>query len=369
MPSRSVMSVLLLGAALSQVTAQTVVYDAGEPGLESPRLIEDSHVQPVYPEDALQDGVQGTVLLRVVVTADGMVGNVEIFRSPFRGQSLAQAAVDAVRQWRYQPAQLQGRNVACRIMQTVPFYPPSTKPPRKQGRRARSKKTPPPPRSIKAVESAPAIVEAAPEPAPATPVAAEEKPEPAPATPVAAEEKPEPVPATPVAAEEEPEPVDRDEPAPSVPPPAPRSSSQSAIDISTGGPRGMLLGRPGAWVREIPGGAGKRDGDNVLRLFDQGMEVTLAASPEGEKIVAIRYVFTEGKGFSASDLRTRKGLGRGSFCMGIIPAYGRPEERRESTDGNGNPLLSLVYRRQGTLSRFVCREGRLVELTLAREPG
>ena len=85
MPSRSVMSVLLLGAALSQAAAQTVVYEAGEPGLEPPQLIEDSHVQPVYPEEALQDGVQGTVLLRVVVTADGMVGNVEIFRSPFRG--------------------------------------------------------------------------------------------------------------------------------------------------------------------------------------------------------------------------------------------------------------------------------------------
>ena len=176
MPSRSVLSVLLLGAALSQAAAQTVVYEAGEPGLEPPRLIEDSHVEPVYPEEALQDGVQGTVLLRVVVTAYGLVSDVEIFRSPFRGESLAQAALDAVRQWRYQPARLQGRNVACRIMQTVSFYPPSTKPPKKPGRRARSKKAPPPPRSVKAVESAPAVVEATPVPAP--PAAAEEQPEP-----------------------------------------------------------------------------------------------------------------------------------------------------------------------------------------------
>ena len=380
MPSRSVMSVLLLGAALSQVAAQTVVYEAGEPGLEPPQLIENTHVQPVYPEQALQDGVQGTVLLRVVVTAEGMVGNVEVFRSPFRGESLAQAALDAVRQWRYQPARLQGRNVACRIMQTVSFYPARTKPPKKPGRRARSKKAPPPPRSVKAVESAPAVVEATPVPAPpaaaeeqpeppAPPAAAEEKPEPVPATPVAAEEQPEPAPTIPVAAEEKPDPVDRDEPAPSAPPPAPRPSSPAAIDIRSGGPQYMLLGQPGVRAREILGGAAKRDGGNVLRLFERGIEVTLAASPDGEEIVAIRYLFTPGEGFSASGLRTRKGLGRGSFCMGIIPAYGRPEERQESTDGNGNALLSLVYRRDGTLSRFVCRDGRLVELTLAREPG
>lgn len=367
MPSRYLMSVLLLGAALSQAAAQTVVYEAGEPGLEPPRLLEDSHVEPVYPEEALQDGVQGTVLLRVVVTAYGMVSDVEIFRSPFRGESLAQAALDAVRQWRYQPAQLQGRNVACRIMQSVSFYPPSTKPPEKRGRRARRKETPPPPQPVKAVKSAPAVVEA--EPVPATPVAAEEKPEPVPATPVAAEEKPEPVPATPVAAEERPEPGDRAEPADSVPTSAPRPGSPAAIDISTGGPRDLLLGQPGARAREILGPAEKRDGGNVLRFPEQGMEVTLAASPDGKQIVAIRYVFTEGDGFSASGLRTRKGLGRGSFCMGIIPAYGRPEERQESTDGNGNAVLSLEYRRHGTRSRFVCREGRLAELTLAREPG
>ncbi len=131
----------------------------------------------------------------------------------------------------------------------------------------------------------------------------------------------------------------------------------------------MLLGQPGARAREMLGGAASRDGGNVLRLFDRGMEVTLAASPGGEEIVAIRYVFTEGEGFSASGLRTRKGLGRGSFCMGIIPAYGRPEKRQESTDGSGNAVLSLEYRRHGTRSRFVCREGRLAELTLAREPG
>ena len=88
MPSRSVVCVLLLAALLSQVAAQTVVYEAGEAGLEPPRLVEDSRVQPAYPEEALHDGVQGTVLLRVVVTEFGLVSNVEIFRSPFGGEAL-----------------------------------------------------------------------------------------------------------------------------------------------------------------------------------------------------------------------------------------------------------------------------------------
>jgi hypothetical protein len=147
------------------------------------------------------------------------------------------------------------------------------------------------------------------------------------------------------------------------------AAASPTIDIRSGGPGGLFLGQPGARVRELLGAAEKRDGGNVLRLAEQGMEVTLAPSPGGEQVVVIRYVFTQGGGFSASGLRTRKGLGRGSFCMGIIPAYGRPEERLETTDANGNAVQSLEYRRDGTRSWFVCRDGRLAELTLAREPG
>jgi len=377
MPSRSLLAALLLGAVLSLAATPAVIYEAGEPGLEPPRLLEDSRVQPVYPEQALQDGVQGTVLLRLVVTTDGTVGDLEIFRSPYRGESLAQAAVAAVKQWRYQSARLQGRKVACRIMQTVSFYPPDTRPSKQRGRRARKRKATQAPASGGPGEGTPTKVEAA---EPRIPSKVEDAPAPvvrpkaedasALVVPPKAGEKP--VPANPVSAAEKANSTTdakrEERRVPLSPVPEARLGVPAAIDIRTGGPRSLLLGKVGAQVREFLGGAEKRDGGDVFRLPEQGMEVTLAASPEGGKVVAIRYVFTDGAGFSASTLRTRKGLGHGSFCLGIIPAYGRPEGRRESTDGDGNVVLSLEYHREGTRALFVCLDGRLSELTLAAVP-
>ncbi|HZP34830.1 MAG TPA: TonB family protein [Candidatus Acidoferrales bacterium] len=59
-----------------------------------------SRVEPVYPEDAKREGIEGTVELRATVGKDGTVQNVEIVSGP---PLLAAAAVNAVRQWQYRP--------------------------------------------------------------------------------------------------------------------------------------------------------------------------------------------------------------------------------------------------------------------------
>jgi TonB family protein len=63
-------------------------------------------VKPQYTETARQRGLQGDVLLEIVVRRDGSVGDVRIVQG--LGHGLDQRAVEAVRQWRFAPAQRLG---------------------------------------------------------------------------------------------------------------------------------------------------------------------------------------------------------------------------------------------------------------------
>ena len=63
-------------------------------------------VLPEYPEDARQAGVQGVVVLDVVVSAEGAVTQVKFVSGP---EALSLAAIDAVRWWRYEPYLVSGQ--------------------------------------------------------------------------------------------------------------------------------------------------------------------------------------------------------------------------------------------------------------------
>jgi len=60
-------------------------------------------VRPVYPEAARRAGIQGTTLLRIFIEKDGRVTNVNVERSAGH-QGLDEAAAEAVRRWRFEPA-------------------------------------------------------------------------------------------------------------------------------------------------------------------------------------------------------------------------------------------------------------------------
>jgi protein TonB len=62
-----------------------------------------SNRPPSYPESARRRGIQGHVLLRVSVSADGAPVSVSVAQSS-GAASLDDAAVTAVRQWRFVPA-------------------------------------------------------------------------------------------------------------------------------------------------------------------------------------------------------------------------------------------------------------------------
>jgi TonB family protein len=59
---------------------------------------------PKYPDEAKKEGIEGTVIVKILVDIDGTVADVEIFKSS--GSALLdQAAVDAALQAKYKPAE------------------------------------------------------------------------------------------------------------------------------------------------------------------------------------------------------------------------------------------------------------------------
>jgi len=67
-----------------------------------------SRVEPIYPEEAKRQGIEGTVRLHVVVGHDGAIQSAEPMSGP---DLLAKAATSAVREWRYTQTLLGGQPV------------------------------------------------------------------------------------------------------------------------------------------------------------------------------------------------------------------------------------------------------------------
>ncbi|MYB54651.1 MAG: TonB family protein [Acidobacteriia bacterium] len=81
------------------------------------------HTPATYPPDAEREGVTGTVVLEAVIGADGKPASVATVNSIVDGR-LADAAARAVRQWRYDPALLNGRPVEVTMTIHVAFELP-----------------------------------------------------------------------------------------------------------------------------------------------------------------------------------------------------------------------------------------------------
>jgi protein TonB len=67
-----------------------------------------NRVQPIYPPLARQTRISGTVKLHAIIGKDGSVQQLQVVSGH---PLLVQSALDAVRQWRYQPTLLNGEPV------------------------------------------------------------------------------------------------------------------------------------------------------------------------------------------------------------------------------------------------------------------
>lgn len=81
-----------------------------------------SRREPAYPEQARREGIEGTVVLRIEILANGRAGDVSVSRSS-GSELLDEAAVDAVQRWRFVPAKIRGtgQSVPCQTTMPVVF--------------------------------------------------------------------------------------------------------------------------------------------------------------------------------------------------------------------------------------------------------
>ena len=76
-------------------------------------------VQPMYPQMAKIARVQGPVVLAAIIGKDGTIQNLHVLSTA--SPLLNQAALDAVKQWRYRPYILNGEPVEVDTQITVNF--------------------------------------------------------------------------------------------------------------------------------------------------------------------------------------------------------------------------------------------------------
>ena len=84
----------------------------------APRLVQ--RVEPKYPEVARRARMSGQVIIEAVITDRGEVISPRVMKSTTESM-LNQAALDAVRQWRYEPARFRGQPVPVYVTVTVTF--------------------------------------------------------------------------------------------------------------------------------------------------------------------------------------------------------------------------------------------------------
>jgi len=98
-------------------TVQFFPFQKAKPGSFVPgKLVKG--VPPDYPEEARQKSIQGTVILNVILRKDG---SVRVQNVADGDPILSPAAIEAVRQWRYEPSLLNGQPIELQTKISVIF--------------------------------------------------------------------------------------------------------------------------------------------------------------------------------------------------------------------------------------------------------
>lgn len=82
------------------------------------------YVAPTYPQQALSRGLSGEVRVRLKIDTKGQVADVEVLSASPAGV-FDQAAVNAVRKWRFEPVVRDGRAIEASVTTTISFQPDS----------------------------------------------------------------------------------------------------------------------------------------------------------------------------------------------------------------------------------------------------
>jgi TonB family protein len=96
----------------------TTVYRPGN-GVTLPKVTRE--VRPQYTSDAMRAGISGTVVLELTVKTDGTPDDVEVTRSLDKEHGLDEQAVNAAKQWRFEPGTKDGKPVPVRVWIEMTF--------------------------------------------------------------------------------------------------------------------------------------------------------------------------------------------------------------------------------------------------------
>jgi TonB family protein len=105
-------------AALLTLAAEGAVEAPKNAGSDVPAPPVRHKVDPVYPPEALAQGVSGIVILELIVDQEGRVASAELVRSV---PLLDTAAIEAVRQWTFEVTRVDGRPVRVRTVVPLTF--------------------------------------------------------------------------------------------------------------------------------------------------------------------------------------------------------------------------------------------------------
>lgn len=111
--TRLLLAMVLLGA----IAAAAPAAPADSPA----QLIPASAAQPAYPDAERKAGVEGAVLLACTIGADGAVTKLVPEQEVAGHPAFTEAAIAAVRQWRFEAAREGGKAVACTVKIPVKF--------------------------------------------------------------------------------------------------------------------------------------------------------------------------------------------------------------------------------------------------------
>ncbi len=87
-------------------------------GLEPPRLLEQ--IEPEYDAERARRGIQGATDLEIVIDTQGVVVLAQVINSSL-DEKLDQAAIEAVKKWRFAPGTIDGEPVPVRAVVTINF--------------------------------------------------------------------------------------------------------------------------------------------------------------------------------------------------------------------------------------------------------
>ena len=94
--------------------------DGNSPGVTLPKVI--SEVKAQYTPEAMRAKIQGTLMMTAVVRTDGTPAEIQITKSLDKKYGLDDAAVAALRQWRFKPGRKDGKAVPVRVTIEMEFW-------------------------------------------------------------------------------------------------------------------------------------------------------------------------------------------------------------------------------------------------------